>query len=212
MSEPFVILGHGGHAQVVLDLLRRLDREVLGVLTPDLPAGAQWAGTPVLGEDNWLDTPEARACAVAIGVGQLPPDRTSLRPRLFQLARERNLSLPALVHPSAIVAGDTALGVGSQIMAGAVIQVASRIGDNALINTRASVDHHCRIGANVHIGPGATLCGEVQIDEGAFVGAGAVILQGLHIGAGAQIAAGATVIHNIPPRTRFIPGQPDKSI
>lgn len=212
MNEPFVILGHGGHAQVILDLLRRLDREVLGVLTPDLPAGALWAGIPVLGEDNWLCTPEARACAVAIGVGQLPPDRTSLRPRLFQLARERDLSLPPLVHPGAILPSDMTLGAGSQIMAGAVIQVASHVGDNALINTRASVDHHCLIGTGVHIGPGATVCGEVRIDEGAFVGAGAVILQGVHIGAGAQIAAGATVLRDIPPRTRFIPGQPSKPI
>lgn len=212
MNEPFVILGHGGHALVVLDLLRRLDREVLGVLTPDLSAGIQWAGIPVLGNDDWLDSAQARDCAVAIGVGQLPPDRMALRPRLFQLARERKLPLPALVHPSAVLAGETTLGAGSQIMAGTVIQVGSAIGDNALVNTRASVDHHCRIGAHAHIGPGATVCGEVRIEEGAFVGAGAVILQGVHIGAGAQVAAGATVIRDIPPRTRFIPGQPDKPI
>ncbi|MGQ9724137.1 MAG: DapH/DapD/GlmU-related protein, partial [Tepidimonas sp.] len=56
------------------------------------------------------------------------------------------------------------------------------------------------------------LCGDVRVGAGAFVGAGAVVLPGVTVGDGAEVAAGATVTRDVPPRQRYIPNQPLKSL
>ena len=67
------------------------------------------------------------------------------------------------------------IGEGTQVMAGAVIQMGNNIGSHSVINTSASVDHDCTLGKYSFIGPNATLCGGVTIGECSFIGAGSVV-------------------------------------
>ena len=55
-SRPFIILGSGGHAKVVISMLKRLDYKVLGVCDPRFSthAGDLWHGVPILGDDEKL--------------------------------------------------------------------------------------------------------------------------------------------------------------
>lgn len=207
MNKPVVILGHGGHARVVLDVLHCMGREVAGILTPDLPPGSDWQGVPVLGDDDWLHGPQAADHVYAVGIGMLP-HRPDLRARLYSRLCALGLAVPALVHPSAILARDVQVGEGAQIMAGVIIQPGTLLGEDVLLNTGARIDHHCRLGNHTHVAPGAVLCGEVRVGEGAFIGAGATVIQGVSIGDRAQVAAGATVVRNIEAGIRYIPGRP----
>ncbi|WP_407275473.1 NeuD/PglB/VioB family sugar acetyltransferase [Halothiobacillus sp. DCM-1] len=206
MSKPVVLLGHGDHALVLRALIRAQGRDLVGVLTPDLPAGSLWQGVPVLGGDEWLDHPQARAHDFALGLGRMP-GQPPLRQQVFAKLRARGLATPPWIHPAAWVDPSARLADGVQIMAGAVVQVAAVLAENVLINTGAQVDHHGQIGAHVHVAPGAVLCGSVQLGEGVFVGAGAVLIQGITVGAGAEIAAGATIYRSVPPGVRWIPGR-----
>lgn len=209
MNKPVVFLGHGGHARVLLETLRCLHWPVAGILTPELACGELWQGLPVLGDDRWLERREAHGYAFALGMG-LVPQRPFLRMDLYRRLRQSGLDVPALIHPSAILAQDVRIGSGAQIMAGVVVQPGSVIGENALLNTGVRIDHDCQIAAHAHLAPGAILCGGVKVGEGAFIGAGAVLIPEVHIGEHAQVAAGATVIRHIPPKVRHIPGHPDK--
>ncbi|MEO1750161.1 acetyltransferase [Thiofaba sp. EF100] len=211
MNKPIVILGHGGHARVVLDVLRCLGWPVAGFLTPDLAAGTDVQGLPVLGDDGWLEGERAGDYTYVLGLGLLP-HRPTLRADLYRRVRHLGLDTPTLIHPSAIVARDVLIERGAQVMAGAVIQPGCLIGEDALLNTGCRVDHDCQIGAHAHLAPGGVLCGGVRVGEGAFIGAGAVVLPGVRIGEGAQVAAGATVRRDLPPRVRHIPGHPDKPL
>ncbi|MGB9669911.1 MAG: acetyltransferase [Halothiobacillaceae bacterium] len=211
MSKSVVILGHGGHARVVLDVLRCLAWPTAGILAPDRAPGEDWQGLPVLGDDTWLEGEEARKHAYALGMGMLP-HRTGVRSALYRRLRGLGFDIPTLIHPSAIVARDVHLGGGVQVMAGAVIQPGATIGEDVLLNTAVRVDHDCQIGAHTHLAPGVILCGGVTVGEGVFVGAGAVLLPGVRIGEGAQVAAGATVRRDVPPRVRHIPAHPDKPL
>ena len=47
------------------------------------------------------------------------------------------------------------IGEGTQVMAGAVIQMGCKIGSHSVINTAASVDHDCELGKYSFIGPNA---------------------------------------------------------
>ncbi|MDM7456732.1 MAG: NeuD/PglB/VioB family sugar acetyltransferase [Tepidimonas sp.] len=207
MSEPFVILGGGGHARVVLDTLRSLGQPVHGVLLPERNTGADWHGVPVLGDDTWLEHPRARAHRFAIGVGMVPGRRMRRR-AIFERLRAVGLQMPALVHPSAIVSAAAEMAAALQVMAGVIVQPGACLGAGALLNTGARVDHDCAVGEGAHIAPGAILCGDVRIGAWAFVGAGAVVLPGVTVGDGAEVAAGTVVRHDVPPRCRYIPGQP----
>ncbi len=82
-------------------------------------------------------------------------------------------------------------------MAGAVVNIGTRVKENSIINTNASVDHDCLIGAHVHIAPGVTLSGGVTVGEGSHIGTGASVMQGIEIGANVIVGAGAVVIDNI---------------
>lgn len=77
-----------------------------------------------------------------------------------------------LIHPAAHISPTARIGMGTIIMAGAVIQANVKIGRHCIINTGASVDHDCVIEDFVHIAPGVNLCGGVHVGEGSLLAVG----------------------------------------
>ncbi|KPF68691.1 hypothetical protein IP84_08615 [beta proteobacterium AAP99] len=202
--RPLVLLGAGGHARVLVALARAAGYPVLGVCDPALAADAvsRWEDLDVLGDDAALDRLPPDRVALVLGIGQLATG--TLRERLYTGWSAKGYDFPALVHPTAWVAPDVALGDGVQVMAGAVIQPGCEIGANSIVNTRAGVDHDCHLGRNVHVAPGANLCGTVTVEDGAFIGAGATVIQGLRVGARAIVGAGVTLVRDLAPATTVV--------
>lgn len=56
-----------------------------------------------------------------------------------------------LIFPDAVIAEDIAIGTGTVVMAGAVINPGVRIGKGCIINTCSSVDHDCEVGDYVQL-------------------------------------------------------------
>jgi sugar O-acyltransferase (sialic acid O-acetyltransferase NeuD family) len=195
--QGVIVLGAGGHAKVVLEMLQLTQTRVLGVSCPLLLAQQvqQWRGLVVLGDDDVLDRYNPAQVKLVNGVGMMP--HSQARYTLFSKARQAGFEFINLVHPSAVVSPSVELGQGVQIMAGAVIQADSKIADNVIINSRAIIEHDCVIAAHSHIGPGAVLCGQVALGEHVFVGAGATVIQGIEIAAGALVGAGTVVVKNL---------------
>ena len=197
---PFLIIGAGGHAKVVLDLLLALGHTVAGMLEVDPKSvGRQILGHAVLAEGAALADYPPGSVVLANGVGGIGV--TGPRHRVFDTMTAKGYFFPALVHPSAIIARDVVVGDGAQVMAGAIIQTGARIGRNAIINTRAAIDHDCVISEHCHMAPGAVLSGDVHLGQGAHVGVGAVVIQGIRIGADACVGAGAAVIRDVAPHS-----------
>lgn len=116
-----------------------------------------------------------------------------------------------LIHPKAVVSGKAGLGLGNVIMAGVVINPATKIGNHCIINTLSSIDHDCLIGDFVHISPGAILAGNVEVLEGTHIGLGANIKQNIKIGKYCIIGMGAVILHNVPDFSVVV-GNPAKII
>jgi len=193
-----LILGAGGHAQVVADILfqqKKTDSnlQLLGYLddAPDL-VGRTVLNLPVLGALDRLPMIEHDSIIVAVGANQT-------RARLFSLLREKGERFANAVHPTATIATEVYLGSGVMICAGVVVNTGSEIGDNVILNTQASVDHHNRIASHAHIAPGVHLGGSVTVGVGGMVGIGASVIPGCTVGSWAVVGAGAAVIHDIPP-------------
>jgi sugar O-acyltransferase (sialic acid O-acetyltransferase NeuD family) len=204
--RAIIILGAGGHAKVLFEILRLQGRRVLGVTSAE-SGSKSFCGVPVLGGDEALENINANEVELVNGVGAIGnPD---LRKEIFERSKAAGFTFTTSIHPSAVIASDVEIGEGAQIMAGAVIQPSARIGMNSIINTRAGIDHDCQVGTHAHIAPGATLCGNVTVGDLSLVGAGATVLQGVKIGQRCIIGAGAmlrvdaadgTVLAGVPAR------------
>lgn len=193
-EQGWIVLGGGGHARVVLDLLTVLGADVLGYTDP---SGASALGeVPCLGGDDALDAYAPDRVLLANGLGSV--GEPAARAALYARFTAGGYTFPPLVHPGAVVSASAALGAGTQVMAGAVLQAGVRTGANVLVNTRASVDHGCVLGDHVHVAPGVTLSGDVRVGARTHLGTGAVVVQGVAIGAGCLVAAGAVVVRDLP--------------
>lgn len=189
MNEQVIIIGAGGHGKVIADIIRSCGDRVLGFLDDSSDPPETVCGIPVLGRsEDYVNYPEAKL-VIAIGNGQV-------RQRVAQ--RLTGARWYTAVHPSAVISPmGTAIGEGTVIMAGAVINPCAVIGKHCIINTKASVDHDNRIGDYTHISVGATLAGTVTVGSTVWVGAGAVISNNLSICDESMIGAGAVVVRSI---------------
>jgi UDP-perosamine 4-acetyltransferase len=192
-----VVVGGGGHAKVVLDVLHAEGWRVAGYTDPQAAAGDQIDGVSCLGTDAVL--PELRASGVCRAIVALGDNE--LRDRVAGGVVALGFTLGNAVHPSAQISRSAVLGQGVAVMAGAVVNAGSVIGDNSVINTCASVDHDCRIGRSVHVAPGAHLAGYVTVEDLALIGVGSTIGRGrpLRLGERSVVGVGSVVIHDVAP-------------
>ncbi len=192
-------IGAGGHAKVVIEILRLVGNyELIGLLDPrpDL-LNTRVLGVSVLGHDSLL--PEIYASGIRhafIGAGTVGDAR--LRRTLYQKARAEGFEIVSALHPAAYVSDSAVIGDGPTVMAGAVINAAACVGDNVIVNSGAVVEHDCILRNHVHIAPGACLSGGVRVGDSSHIGVGAVVLQGIEIGENSIVGAGAVVIDNVP--------------
>jgi UDP-perosamine 4-acetyltransferase len=198
-------IGAGGHCKVVMEIIRRTGSwKIAGLLNSDASRmGEPVSGIPILGDDDLASALFDQGIHAAfIGIGSIG----SVLPRRKAYAFLKNLGfeLPVLIHPSALVAFDTPIDIGTCIMPGAIINPGASIGECAIINSGAIIEHDCHIAAFSHISPGAVLGGSVFVGEASHVGIGAVIRQGIHIGKNAVIGAGAVVVKDVPDDTTVI--------
>jgi UDP-perosamine 4-acetyltransferase len=191
-----VVVGGGGHARVVIEVLLAAGWEVVGFTDAGTPPGQTFGAVPCLGGDEAL--PAVRAAGVETAIIAL--GENALRARLAAAARDLGFTLGNAVHPGAHLSPSVRLGAGIAVMAGAVINAATTIGDGSIVNTGATVDHDNRIGAFVHIAPGCHLAGYVTVGDGALIGVGSTVGRGrpLAIGAGAVAGSGSVVIQDVP--------------
>jgi UDP-perosamine 4-acetyltransferase len=192
-------LGAGGHAKVVIELLRANgEYDVVGLLDPQ-KIGQTWLGVPVLGGDDQLPGLRAQGISHAfIGVGGSGDNAP--RARLYHLAVTAGFSLVNALHPAAVLSPSARFGQGVTVMAGVIINADVTIGDDVIINTGAIVEHDCQIGNHAHISSGAVLAGGVTVGAYAHIGAGATVRQSITVGEGALVGAGAAVVQDVPAR------------
>jgi len=205
MSKPVLIIGAGGHATVLVDILRELKVTIVGVVARD-----KHKGTPVFDEipyfesdDDVLSFDKDKVLLVN-GIGSLPNQR--LRTEIHHKFNQSGYYFATIVSPRAIVSKYCKLSEGVQVMPGAIINAQSVIGTATIINSGSIIDHDCNIGAHNHIAPGATLSGGIQTGENVHVGTGASISHGLTIGNGSVIGAGSSLVRNISDHITIFPG------
>lgn len=188
-----LIIGAGGHAKVVIDVVRAAGFEAVASLDP-AAVGSHCNGVPVLGSDALapeLFAGGTRGAAVAIGDNRL-------RCRIAEQLRDIGFTFPTLIHPTANVSKSAKIGIGTILMPNAIVNADASIGDFVVINSGAIVEHDCVLGRGAHVAPGTCLGGNVTVGAYALMGIGSTARPGSKIGDNAVVGAGSTVIANIP--------------
>ena len=197
MDKRVIIVGAGGHGQVVADALLQMAQHgatltPAGFVDDDAAlAGAHFLDLPVLGQIASLTAFDHDAVIIAIGNNQV-------RRTIFTMLQAQGETFVTVIHPRAVVAPSARIGAGAVLVAGAIVNPGAVIGANVILNTGATVDHHNQIGSHAHIAPGAHLGGDVVIGEGALVGIGAIVMPQCCVGAWSIVGAGAVVTHDQP--------------
>jgi sugar O-acyltransferase (sialic acid O-acetyltransferase NeuD family) len=211
MKTALMILGAGGHAKVLIDILKNQERvEIIGIVdTNSSLHGTEIANVNVLGGEEIISQYSFSQIQLVNGLGSiLSPDR---RQGVYEKFKNRGYQFYSVIHPFVSISKHVTLGEGVQIMAGSIIQTECVIAENVLINTGVTIDHECQIAKHVHIAPGCVLSGNVIIHEACHIGVGAVIIQGVCVGKHCCVGAGTLVLKNLPTNSKWV-GVPAKRI
>lgn len=194
------IIGAGGHAKVIIDIVNLTSSRVDGIWVENSPV--QIFLSYSLGNFESFKTIENNEYIIAIG-------NNGARKRIA--SELTYVTVITAVHPSSVVSNSATLGGGTVLMANTCINANTTIGEHVIINTNASVDHDCKIASFVHISPQVGLAGNVDVGEGTHIGIGASVIQGIKIGKWATIGAGTVVIKDVPDYAVVV-GNPGKVI
>lgn len=204
MSKDVVIIGAGGHAKVIAEIVLKSRDNVIGFLDDnlDLQNKIIYLDKKVIGTTSSIE--KYKNYYFIIGIGN-----NFIREKID---KNNKLKLYTAIHPSAIIAQDVEIGEGTVIMPGVVINPGTKIGKNSIINTSVSIDHDNTICDYVHISPGSHLAGTVTIKENTWLCTGVIVKNNITIEKNNIIGAGGVVINNILESNNTYVGVPVKKI
>ncbi len=202
MNKNVVIIGAGGHAKVIADIIDKSKDIVVGFLDDNKTKGdiiIKEKQYRVIGKIDdctkiQLKYPEMEF-VIAIG-------NNKVRKQIAE--RYENLKFYTAIHPSGQIALDVEIGEGTVIMANTSINTSAKIRRHCIINTGAIVEHDNILEDYVHVSPNATLCGTVQIGELTHIGAGTTVRNNISICHDCIIGAGSVVVKNINEPSTYI--------
>jgi len=185
-GRGWVVLGAGGHARSVIDVLERAGHTVVAV--SGQTAGEPWHVEVLADDDAAFALLEGGALHACVAVGA-----NAARARLVADLLGRGFSVPPVVASTATVSPRARLGAGTVVLEHAHVGPASSLADAVIVNTAAVVEHDCVVGNGAHVAPGAALLGAATVGDATLVGSGARVLPGVAVGARVTIGSGAVV-------------------
>lgn len=189
-GRPHVVLGAGGHSQIVVSVLLEQDRHVVGLLDDDPRRhGARVMDREVLGPSALLEEHPEWMAVVAIGNNEARKKMVERFPeaRWTTVVDER-----AYLNPSATV------GAGSVVLPFAFLGAGVRVGRHGIVSANVTLGHDTALGDYGHVAPGAQVAGAARVGEGALLGIGSTVAPGVEVGAWSTLGVGAVAARDIP--------------
>lgn len=199
MHKNVVIIGAGGHAKVIADIIKKSGDTIVGFLDDNKK----------IGEHIILNYKVIGNLADRISISKSNPDYEFIiaigdnkkRKEISQLFK---LKFYTAIHPSVQIGLDVEIQEGTVIMANACINSSAKIGKHCIINTGAIIEHDNIIEDFVHISPNVALGGTVKIGKSTHVGIGSTIKNNITICENCKIGAGAVVVKDIEKEGTYI--------
>lgn len=196
MNKPVIVLGAGGHASVLVDMLRQLEVDILGIVSKEKPSeNGIFSGIPWYKNDEDVLIFDKSTVLLVNGIGSMPGNE--IRYKVHSKFKQLGYGFYSVISPKAIVSSFITLAEGIQIMPGCIVNTNVSVGEATILNSGAIIEHDCKIGNHNHIAPGAVLSGSVITEDFVHIGTGAQVIQGMRIGERTLVGAGATVTRNL---------------
>lgn len=198
MKDKLLIIGASGHGKVIADIALKMNKWKSIAFLDDDESIQSSMGIEVIGKAS--DVFEyIKDYDIFIGIG-----KNITRQTLQEKLEAEHASIPRMVHPKAVIGSQVTIGIGTAIMAGAVVNCCTEIGKGCIVNTGATIDHDNVIEDYVHISPGANLAGTVKVGKGTWIGVSSAVINNINITSGCIIGAGAVVVKNITETGIFV--------
>lgn len=196
-NKPLVMIGGGGHAAALAEILIKQKKNIVGVVAPELTAGH------IIFQDmeRFLDDDDIlkfRPADIRLvnGIGSMP--YKSLREDVYTKFKKLGYEFATVIANSALVSDYSILEYGVQIMDNCVVNIGCKVGENTIINTSTTVDHDCTIDAHCHLAPGSTLSGQVVIERNVHLATGVNVINNISIGRNTIVGVGANISKSVP--------------
>lgn len=193
---PVIIIGGGGHASVLVDIIKKQKREIKAIIShADVSQRTIFNGIKILHSDHDVLQFSPAEIEMVNGIGASP--RSVLRKDITTKYIDWGFKFATIIADNAYISDNVEIAQGGQVLSRAVIHPGVKIHSHSVINTAAIIEHDCVIGSNNFISPGAVLCGQVITGADVFVGANATIIQNINIADKAIVGAGAVLTQSL---------------
>jgi len=208
--KKIVILGAGGHALNVIDLLLKEqdEYEPMGILDP--AAKGDVLGVPILGGDELLAKLRSDGIEYAFpAIGFGSEVNNGLRRQIYEKIKKCGYKLPNLISSKAFVRSGVKMGEGNIVQAGSVLDTEAELSSNIAVGFNVLIAHRCKIGSHVTFSGGVILNGGICIGEGTFLGMGCVLYR--DVGSWCKISPGTVCMEAVSDR-KIVFGYPARCI
>lgn len=196
-KNSILIFGASEHARCVIDIIEQVNKyKIVGVIDLIKEKGTFYQGYEVLGDIN--DLPEIIKL-FDVHKGIIAIGDNYLRLKNAEIINEFSFDFlfVSAIHPSLIAGKNVHIGDGTVIMAGAIVNNDTIIGQHCYLSTKASLGHDSIMHDFSSLSPGVTTGGRTTIGYCSVVGIGANIIHGRTIGKHTVIGSGSLVTKNI---------------
>lgn len=185
----FLLLGAGGFAKEVADLVESLGHTVVACYQESDSAPEKGHETSRIPTVTSVEDVAFEAAALAVG-------RPDVRERFMKLLPMPGI-FPTLVHSTAEISPHSTLGEGILVMQNVVVNADAFVEDGVLLNVGCCVAHDCRVGAYSHLAPATQLGGGSSVGRLGETGTSTVVLPNVHLQERVRTGAGAIVTKDV---------------
>ena len=162
MSKSLLIIGAGGHGQVVYEVAVDCGYCKIAFIDDN--------SERAVGKVSDIEKYKGQYTHAFVSIGD-----NKLREYLISKIKKMGFNVPILIHPSAYISRTCVIKEGTIVEPKAIVNAHSFIDEGSIISTGAIIDHDVIIGKYCHINSGAILKAGTQIGNYKKLEAGEVI-------------------------------------
>jgi len=197
-QERVLVLGAGGGASLVIDIISRTRTQVVAAILDNNKAlhGSQLEGFEILGGFEKIDELIKRSAFDTV-ISTIVKDNHH-RKNIFDELRSAGLEFTNVIDPSCYIGLGSQLGTGNLIIHGGYIATKVTVGHNNFLAAGTFIEHHSVIGDHCTFGPRTSLSGKVTVGDCVKFGTNVAVEPFVTIGENSIIASGVAVNRHIP--------------